>query len=111
MKPIDVSLKISQEIEDFLGEQWDYTTPCNIDGICVMLTETEVRWLQVKANRAYKEGGQEAFDEFCKRNKVFALTKDAQNIYKMKFRTDGKFENQFERPFYDLNTKLAFEIF
>lgn len=111
MEPIDVLMQIDQEISDFLGSQWDFTTPCNINGVCVMLTETQVRWLQVKANRAYKEGGQEAFDEFCKKHKVFALTKDAQSIYAMEFRTDGKFKNEFERPFYDLNCKLTFELF
>lgn len=110
MRAIDVQFKLDQEIEDFLGDRHDFTTPCKIDGVCVHLTETQVRWLQVKANRAYKDGGQEAFDEFVKKNKVFAITKDGQRIYQMKFRTDGKFENEFEKPFFDVNARLAFEI-
>lgn len=111
MRAIDVQFKLDQEIEDFLGGSYDYTTPCNINGVPVSLTETQVRWLQVKANLAYQDGGQEAFDEFIKNNKVFAITKDGQGVYQMKFRTDGKFENKFERPFFNVNARLAFEIF
>lgn len=110
MRGIDVMFQLDKEIEDFLGSEHDFTTPCNIDGVFVCLNETQVRWLQVKANRAYKEGGQDAFDEFCEKHKVFALTKDGQNIYKMKFRTDGKFENEFERPFYNANALLSIHI-
>lgn len=110
MRGIDVMFQLDKEIEDFLGSAHDFTTPCNIDGVFVCLNETQVRWLQVKANHAYKEGGQDAFDEFCEKHKVFALTKDGQSFYKMKFRTDGKFENEFERPFFDVNSRLVFEI-
>lgn len=111
MRAIDVQFKLDQEINDFLGEERDITTPCNINGVSVSLTETQVRWLQVKAYRAYKDGGQEAFDEFVQNNKVFAITRDGQRVYQMKFQTNGLFENEFERPFFNVNSLLVFEIF
>lgn len=74
------------------------------------LTEAEVRALQVLAKRKAEESD-EAFKEFTENVIVYSHCRKRISKHKMIFRKDGKFENDFEPGFYDVNGKLAFELF
>lgn len=103
--------KLNREISDFIKGDIIETVPCRIHGQLVFLNETQVRWLQVKANRVYKERGDREFEEFIRNHEVYSYTSaKKESVYKMQWRTDGKFSNEFCKGFYSLNSLLAFEI-
>lgn len=78
-------------------------------GKIVYLTEPEVRALQVLAKRKAEESD-EAFKEFTDNVIIYSHCHKRISKHKMVFRKDGKFENDFEPGFYDVNSKLAIEL-
>lgn len=102
--------ELEHEIKQTLGLDCSYisTTPCIINGVSVHLCEAHVRMLQIMARRAFVTGGQAAFDDFCSNHMVFSAGAEWKL---MKFRTDGKFENEFEDKWFETNALLAYEIF
>ena len=78
-------------------------------GKIVYLTEPEVRALQVLAKRKAEESD-EAFKEFTDNVIIYSHMHKRRSKHKMVFRKDGKFENDFEQGFFDVNSNLAFEI-
>lgn len=78
-------------------------------GKIVYLTEPEVRALQVLAKRKAEESD-EAFKEFTDNVIIYSHCHKRRSKHKMVFRKDGKFENDFEPGFYDVNSNLAFDI-
>lgn len=73
------------------------------------LSEPEVRALQVLAKRKAEESD-EAFREFTDNVIIYSHMHKRRSKHRMIFRKDGKFENDFEDGFFDVNYKLALEI-
>jgi len=67
-------------------------------------SEEQVRAFQILAHNA-----DEISFAYLKKNVV--IYSGPKKKHKMKLRSDGKFENSFERGFYDANSNIAFEIF
>lgn len=109
MKASEFLSSIDSAIEEFMGHEVVYVTPCRIMGMWVYLNEAQVRWLQVEANRCYSLS-ESAFNEFVENHEVWCNSSE-KGMYKMIFRHDGKFENEFDNGFFNTNAKLAFEIF
>ena len=80
-----------------------------IYGKIVYLTEAEVRALQVLAKRKAEESDK-AFQEFTENVIIYSHCHKRRSKHRMIFRKDGKFENEFEPGFYDVNSNLTFEI-
>ena len=78
-------------------------------GKIVYLTEPEVRALQVLAKRK-AEKSDEAFKEFTDNVIIYSHCHKRRSKHKMVFRKDGKFDNDFEPGFFDVNSNLTFEI-
>ena len=78
-------------------------------GKIVYLTEPEVRALQVLAKRKAEESD-EAFKEFTDNVIIYSHCHKRRSKHKMVFRKDGKFENEFEPGFFDVNSTLVLEI-
>lgn len=78
-------------------------------GRLVYITESEVRALQVLAKRKAEESD-EAFREFTENVIVYSHQSKRRAKHRMVFRKDGKFENDFEPGFFDVNSNLVFEI-
>lgn len=81
-----------------------------IYGELTYMNEAEVRALQVIAKRTY-EISDDAFKEFTDNVIVYSGRIKSDSKHQMIFRTDGKFENEFEPGFYDVCSNLAFELF
>lgn len=80
-----------------------------IYGKLMYMTETEIRALQVVARDKANES-EAAFNEFCSNVIVYSSRSKRKAKHTMIFRKDGKFSNEFETGFYDVNSNLAFEI-
>lgn len=74
------------------------------DGRTLKVDEYWVRAFQVVVHKASDEEFEWLRDNFT----IFSGPKRHE---KMILRRDGKFENKFERGFYDASAKMAFEIF
>ena len=74
-------------------------------GKIVYLTEPEVRALQVLAKRK-AEDSDEDFKEFTDNVIIYSHCHKRRSKYKMIFRKDGNFENEFEPGFFDVNKRL-----
>lgn len=81
-----------------------------INGKLMYMAEFEIRALQVLAARKAKES-KEAFDEFCKSVVVYSGRYKRTSKHIMEFRENGRFSNEFEEGFFDVNTNLVFELF
>lgn len=80
-----------------------------INGQLDYYTEREIRALQVIAARKAKESEAE-FKEFCDTVTVYSGRYKRKSLHTMHFRKDGKFSDEFEDGFYDVNSNLAFEL-
>lgn len=80
-----------------------------IGGKLRYMTEGEVRALQILAKQA-AERSKEDFEGFCKNVVVYSNTQKRKSKYKMIFREDGCFENDFECGFFSACSDMAFEI-
>lgn len=87
--------KLQEEIRSILPN-FRLTIPAKINGRWYKLTEPEVRYLQYKAMIAHKEG---KFEEFCKNHKVYDIH-NGKRVHNP-FLPSGRFEDSFERGFYD----------
>lgn len=85
------------------------TIAVEISGKLLYMTEGEVRALQILAKQA-AEKSDEAFQEFCENVIVYSNTKKRNSKYKMIFRKDGFFENEFECGFFSACSEMLFEI-
>jgi len=74
-------------------------------GRFVYITESEVRALQVLAKRKAEESD-EAFKEFTDNVIIYSHNSKRRSKHMMIFRKDGKFENDFEPGFFDVNKRL-----
>lgn len=84
--------------------------PVMIYGELTFLSECEVRALQVIAMRAAKLGD-DIFKDFCENVIVYSGKDVETSTHKMHFRKDGKFIEEFEPGFFDVESNLAFELF
>lgn len=85
------------------------TIAAEINGKLMYLTEGEVRALQILAKRKAEET-QDAFDKFCEEVIIYSNTRKRKSKYKMIFRKNGCFENEFECGFFDACANMVFEI-
>lgn len=97
----DIYNAIDQKLESL---EYHKTIPAFIYGIKCDLIEPEVRALQaIVAGMSDEE-----FEEFNKNVQVWSGPKFE---HQMTFRKDGIFSDDFEPGFYDVCSKLAFELF
>ena len=98
--------KIQEEIRQFVeskGGKYRLTTPAIINGYECELTELEVRMLQLKCKKAPD------FKKFCENHKIFSIAENGEK-YLMEFMPNGCFSNEFYIGFYDVASKISFEI-
>lgn len=80
---------------------------------CKFLIETHSEYL-VRRSQVIVAEENFANEEDLKENnpfKVYYLPSDGSEPYEMKYRTDGKFSNEFGPGFFDTASELAFELF
>lgn len=80
------------------------TVDAEIYGYKLKLTEYEVRAIQLIIHNS-------TIEEFHEYMNNIIIYSGPKNHEKMIFNRDGKFENEFERGFYDINSNLALQIF
>lgn len=91
-----------------IGKQRFTQVVAIIYGEKMFLNETDVRALQVIAG--YKaQQGPEVFENFCENVKIFSGP-SIETSHQMEFRPDGRFSNEFNPGFFDVNCNLAFSV-
>ena len=91
------------------GLHYHSKVAAEIYGKLVYITEAEVRALQILAKRKASES-EAAFLDFCENVIVYSGANKRSSKHIMMFGQDGRFINDFEPGFYDVNSELAFEI-
>lgn len=91
-----------------IGKQRFTQVAAIIYGEKMFLNEIDVRAFQVIA--MYKaQQGPEVFEDFCENVKIFSGP-SIETSHQMEFRSDGRFSNEFNPGFFDVNCNLAYAV-
>lgn len=98
---IEVFNKVCEEYDIY-----NTTTIVTVDDVDYIADEYAIRALQCTASRIAKNEP-DKWDKFNARIQVWS---DMKKIYKMHFRKDGKFSNEFNCEILNANSNMLFEI-
>lgn len=98
------------KMQSFLADLFYYLAKYND---IIMMIETHSEYLIRKSQVIVAEEKYLDQEELDNNNPfwVYYLPSDNSNPYEMKYRTDGKFSNEFGEGFFDTASNLAFELF
>ena len=99
----------NKEILKTIGKYRTNKVAVEINGVLKYMAEYEIRALQVFAKQQ-AEISDEAFDSFCKSVIVYSGRYKRTSKHTMHFRKDGRFSDEFDDGFFNVNTNLAFSI-